>query len=366
MAISKLILNGVTQMDVTDTTATVSDVASGKVFTQVDGVKGTGTASGSDWTRKDGKTHLHINVYNDVFLTVYLRFEQNINNGNTIDWGDGSAVELIAGTSSQLLPHTYADKGEYIITITNTNGTFTFGQTSAIAGYIFQQEGGNSQHTKFIHFASILEKIELGQGWDISYGRQFKACQNLTDVYINNKPSQTNLGASLFQNCKSLRSVSGAEGWDENIISSNNQAFSNTNLESSYIPPNLTAIPADYMNQYGMDVTALREINLHEGITAIGNNAFKFCANVPEITIPSTVTSIGQSAFEQSYGCHAVHMKPTSPPTLGNTAAFPTNNGQTYAQVMYVPYSADHSILEAYKTATNWSTYANYMQEEPQ
>lgn len=46
MAISKLILNGVTQMDVTDTTATVSDVASGKVFTQVDGTTGTGTASG--------------------------------------------------------------------------------------------------------------------------------------------------------------------------------------------------------------------------------------------------------------------------------------------------------------------------------
>lgn len=43
--ISKLILNGVTQMDVTDTTATVSDVASGKVFTQVDGTVGTGTAS---------------------------------------------------------------------------------------------------------------------------------------------------------------------------------------------------------------------------------------------------------------------------------------------------------------------------------
>ena len=46
MAISKIRLNGVTKMDVTGTTATVSDVASGKVFTQVDGTTGTGTASG--------------------------------------------------------------------------------------------------------------------------------------------------------------------------------------------------------------------------------------------------------------------------------------------------------------------------------
>ena len=34
--------------------------------------------------------------------------------------------------------------------------------------------------------------------------------------------------------------------------------------------------------------------------------------------------------------------------------------------IIYVPYSADHSILESYKTASNWSTYASYMQEEPQ
>ena len=33
---------------------------------------------------------------------------------------------------------------------------------------------------------------------------------------------------------------------------------------------------------------------------------------------------------------------------------------------VYVPYSSDHSILEAYKTATNWSTYASLMVEEPQ
>ena len=45
MSISKFVLNGVTQMDVTDTTATAEDVASGKYFYTAAGVKTAGTGS---------------------------------------------------------------------------------------------------------------------------------------------------------------------------------------------------------------------------------------------------------------------------------------------------------------------------------
>lgn len=47
MAFSKIILNGTTLLDVTDTTATIPDVLTGKNFHTADGVLNTGTASGS-------------------------------------------------------------------------------------------------------------------------------------------------------------------------------------------------------------------------------------------------------------------------------------------------------------------------------
>lgn len=64
MAISKIILNGVTQMDVTNITATEADVAQGKTFLLADGTIGTGTNTGG------GSEPTYVTYFNDSTTTA--------------------------------------------------------------------------------------------------------------------------------------------------------------------------------------------------------------------------------------------------------------------------------------------------------
>ena len=73
MAISKVILNGTTQMDVTDTTATAADVAQGKVFYAASGERTVGTASGGAVERSD----VNFYDYDGTLLHAYTTVQVN-------------------------------------------------------------------------------------------------------------------------------------------------------------------------------------------------------------------------------------------------------------------------------------------------
>lgn len=158
-----------------------------------------------------------------------------------------------------------------------------------------------------------------------TYG--LSGCYNLSSVTIPN--GVTSIGISAFSNCTALSSITIPEG----VTSIGNSAFS-----------------------YCHDLSS---VTISEGVTSasIGQSTFNSCYGLPSITIPDRVTSIGAGAFGDCYGVGEYHFKRTTPPTLANTSAF--SNIQSEC-IIYVPQGS----LEAYRTATNWSTYASYMQEE--
>lgn len=93
----------------------------------------------------------------------------------------------------------------------------------------------------------------------------------------------------------------------------------------------------------------MRSINLNP--TSIGGFAFNSCYKLTSVDIGENITSIGQYAFYGCYNLHTVYVRATTPPALG-TNAFNLNHDN---RIIYVPKNS----LDAYKSAPNWSNYAD-------
>lgn len=365
------------------------------------------TAQGWNWTLADAKTYVakygildigQMYVTDDGKTRIYIRLEEGrttprmclaVNGSVEVDWGDGSSVETLTGTSLTTAKytsyHAYANSGEYVITLNVTSGSISAYYTGEQSLLLYAQYGGTA-------YAGAIKKIEIGNSLriDNSAFRKLVLLETVTIprgietignyAFANNYSLRfcvipdgvTSMAGYAFNTCYSLRGCPLPHTLSGTLMGLFYYAYS---ISRCAIPDSVTTIGMSMFQNCGVkqiimpdSVTAttstlayscpqLVSLRISENLASYGGHSN--CFALSNLVVPSNITSI--SSFSGCTGMGEYHFQSTVPPTLGNSSVF--YNIPSDCKI-YVPYSADHSILEAYKTATNWSAQASKMVEE--
>ncbi len=218
----------------------------------------------------------------------------------------------------------------YIFGVDNYDGGILIKQY-----YDYYSSGAGNYYTYCI--PSSLKNITIASG-DVFCGA-FWGCKNLTSITLGN--GIKHIGKYAFEDCSGLTAVhiTDLAAWC-NIAFVNEQSnplyyakklYLNGELVTDLVIPNGVTSIGDYAFRYcsgltsvtiGNSVTSigsyafygcsgLTSVTIGNSVTSIGDYAFAWCSKLTSITIPSSVTSIGEDAFAWCDGLTSV--------TIGNS-----------------------------------------------
>ena len=139
----------------------------------------------------------------------------------------------------------------------------------------------------------------------------FHRCSRLTSVTIPN--SVTSIGESAFNGCSNLTSVT----IPNSVTSIGNWAFSGcSRLENINVDPENAKYSSIDGVLYNKDATSLircpeakSNVTIPSSVTSIGGSAFSGCSRLTSLTIPNSVTEIGDGAFNDCNNLKTIYMQ---------------------------------------------------------
>ena len=268
---------------------------------------------------------------------------------------------------------------------------------------------GSFANTKITEIQSLGNISSLPAAAGYSTGT-FKRCVLLTTVHL---PAITSIGNVCFADCSALETVT-IDG--STSISVGNYAFSAcTSLTTfpferiSYLGdyafqycyalvddgvidiPNCTSVGAYCAFRMCTGLTGTLKLDSVINLTGVdwcpGNNIARFHTYsfmsiqnlsstnsnrgsfndntyLQKIILGPNAVNLGNRTFQGCTNLMTVVLYAETPPTIYSTTFYATvQTGGPANRKYYVPYSSDHSILNAYQTATNWSSFASQIYE---
>ena len=204
---------------------------------------------------------------------------------------------------------------------------------------------GNTNH--YIEHAKLYNHTAI-------YANEFESQYRLNSLDFSDASNNiTAIEAAAFQSARVKGLV-----LPNTISALHSECFNGAYISTLTVPPLVTVlterafsfIQPIYNEETGEELPI--NIILPQNLTKIGAYCFEG-AQIKQITIPDTVTEIGDGAFSYCGQLASITCLAATPPALG-TEAF---SSDTAGFTIKVPAAS----VAAYKAATNWSTYADYI-----
>lgn len=181
-------------------------------------------------------------------------------------------------------------------------------------------------------------------------------CTALKRVIIESSatPAGLTIGTSCFDGDTALESITGLE----RVTSIANFSFRNTtSLAQDINMPMLTSISgAPFFGSGITSVSSLGSITNLPGGNNASSGAFRNCSSLTDVTLPSTLTTIGGSVFGGCTGIELLTVLATTPPTVqANTFT----GAETNLTTLFVPVGT----VDTYRAATNWEVFFSFYRE---
>ena len=265
---------------------------------------------------------------------------------------DGRSVSFPLRTpeSEPISPYIkFADPEVKRICVENwgSDGEITYEQAAAVTsiGTVFKE---NTAITEFNELNTFLKVTAVNN-------KAFFNCTSLEEIDLTNI---TSTGDECFAGCTSLAKI----GSLENITQMGNKAFDRcTELKIELYLPKLESFSSSTFYPSGFSesgITAIKSLGIVTKIPSQGPGynwaMFNKCPNLRYAILPNTLQEMGNGVFAGSSALVAVINLAVTPPTVGKNVFDNTSNCP-----IYVPDDGTGTIVQAYKTATNWSTYAS-------